>query len=49
MQIWKSADVFGFTWKWFIEDFTLKHHVHIEIWAREICENIAYKHSETIE
>ena len=32
-----------------IEDFTLKHLLLFEISAREICEKIVYKHSETIE
>ena len=25
MQIWKSANIFVFSWKWYVEDFTLKH------------------------
>ena len=30
-----------------MEDFTLKHLLVSEIWAREICEKFAYKYSET--
>ena len=48
-QIWKSANIFDFTWKYFVEDFTLKHLLRFEICAREICEKFVYKHSETIE
>ena len=49
MQIWKSAKIFVFIWKWYVEDFTLKHLLLFEICAREICEKFIYKHSETIE
>ena len=49
MQIWKSAYIFVFIWKWYVEDFTLKHILHFEISAREICEKFVYKDSETIE
>ena len=49
MQIWKSANIFVFKWKWYVEDFTLKHLLLFEICAREICEKFVYKHSETIE
>ena len=48
MQIWKSANMFFFKWK-YVEDFTLKHLLRFEICAREICEKYVYKHSETIE
>ena len=48
MQIWKSANIFVFTWK-YVEEFTLKRLLYIEICAREICEKFVYKHSETIE
>ena len=49
MQIWKSANIFAFMWKHYIEDFTLRHLLIFEICTREICENIVYKHSEAIE
>ena len=49
MQIWKSANIVVFIWKWYVEDFTLKHHLLFEICAREICEMFVYKHSETTE
>ena len=32
-----------------VENITLKHILLFEICAREICEKIVYKHSETIE
>ena len=47
MQIWKSANIFAFIWK-YVEDFTLKHLLIFEIGAHEICENFVYKYSETI-
>ena len=49
MQIWKSANIFVFIWKWYVEDFTLKHLLLFEICARKICVKFVYKHSETIE
>ena len=49
MQIWKSASIFVFIWKSYVDDFTLKHLLFFETCAREICENFFYKHSETIE
>ena len=49
MQIWKSANIFAFIWKSYVEDFILKHLLLSEIHAREIYENFVYKHSETIE
>ena len=49
MQIWKSANIFVFVWKYYAEDFTLKHFLLFEICAREICEKFVYKHSETTE
>ena len=49
MQIWKSANIFVFIWKQYIENFTLKHFLLFQIWVREICEKFVYKHSETIE
>ena len=50
MQIWKSANIFLFTWKEYVEDFALKLLLLLsEIYAREICEMFVYKHSKTIE
>ena len=49
MQIWKSANIFVFIQKYYVEDFTLKHFLLFEIYPREICEKFVYKHSETIE
>ena len=37
MQIWKSAIIFIFIWK-YVEDFTLKDLLLCEICAREICQ-----------
>ena len=49
MQIWKSANIIVFIWKYYVEDFTLKHFLRFEICAREISEKFVYKHLETIE
>ena len=49
MQIWKSANIIVCTWKWFVEDFTLKHLLRFEVPAGETCEKFVYKHSEAIE
>ena len=49
MQIWKSANIFGFIWKYYVEDFTLKYFLLFEIYALEMPEKFVYKHSETIE
>ena len=49
MHIWKSANIFVFIWKCYVEDSSLKHLFLFEIWAREVCEIFVYKHSETIE
>ena len=49
MQIWKSANIFVFTWNKYVENFTLKYLLLFEIFARDICEKFVYKHSETIE
>ena len=49
MKIWKSANIFVFIWKWYVKDFTLKPFLRFEICAREICEKLVYKQSETIE
>ena len=48
MQIWKSANIFIFIWKYHVEDFRLKHFLLFEICAHEIWEKFVYKHSETI-
>ena len=48
MQIWKSANIFVFIWK-YVEDFTLKHILYFEICARKACEKFVYRHSGTIE
>ena len=48
MQIWESANIFVFIWK-YAEDVTLGHLLLFEICAREICEKFVYKYSETIE
>ena len=44
MQVWKSANIFVFIWKWDVEDFIL---IHIVLF--EVCKKFVYKHSETIE
>ena len=49
MQICKSANIFVFMWKWYVEDFTLKQLLLFEICAHEICEKFVCKHSVTIE
>ena len=48
MQIWKSDNTFVFIWK-YVEDFTQKHLLLSETWAREMCEKFVYKYSEVIE
>ena len=48
-QIWKSANIFAFTWKYYVEDFTLKHFLRFDISALKICEKFVYKHIESIE
>ena len=35
-----------FIWKYFVEDFTLKHLLLFEICPCHICKNFVYKHSE---
>ena len=49
MQIWKSANIFAFKLKPYVQDFTLQHLLLFEICARELCEMFVYKHSATIE
>ena len=49
MQIWKSANIFAFIWKYYVKDFTLKQLLLFAICAREVCEKPVYKHSETLE
>ena len=48
MQIWKSANISVFIQNKYVEDFTIKHLLLFEIWARGIFEKFVYKHSETI-
>ena len=43
MQIWKSVNIFVFIWKWYVDDFTLKHLLLFEICARKICKKFVYK------
>ena len=38
MQIWKSAKIFVFIWKYYVEDVTLKLLLLFKICAREVCE-----------
>ena len=47
MQILKSANIFLFKWKWYVEDFTLKH-LRFKICVCKICKKVIDKHSETI-
>ena len=49
MLIWKSANIFVFIWKYYVEDFILKFLLLFKKYVREICEKFVYKHSETIE
>ena len=49
MQIWKSANIFVFIWKYYFEGFILKHVLPFEICAHEICKKFVYKHPKTIE
>ena len=49
MQTWKSANIFIFIGKQYVEDFRLKHLLLFDVCAHEICENFVYKHLETIE
>ena len=49
MQIWKSANIFVFIWKCYVENFTLKHLLLFERCVREKFEKFVYNHSETIE
>ena len=49
MQVWKSVNIFIFTWKYYVEDFMLKHLLLFEIYAREIYKWFVNKHSETID
>ena len=48
MQTWTSANIFVFLWKWYVEEFTLKHLLLSEICTRAMYEKFDYKHSETI-
>ena len=49
MQIWKSANIFMFIWKYYAENFTLEHILLFERCVREKCEKSVYKHSETMD
>ena len=49
MEIWKSANIFVFILKNYVENFTLKHLLLFETCPREICETFVYEHSKTIE
>ena len=49
MQIWKSANIFVFILKYYVEDFTLKQVSLFEICTCEICEKFVYKDSQTVE
>ena len=49
MQNWKSVNIFVYTWKLCVEDFTLKHLIRSEICAGETYEKFVYKHLESIE
>ena len=49
IQIWKSANIFVFIGKWYVEDSTLKYILLFEIYACEICEKSVYNHSKTKE
>ena len=49
MQIWKFVNISVFIWKYYVEDFTLKHLLLSKTSARQICEKFVCKHSETIE
>ena len=49
MQIWKSANIFVFMGKYYVEDLTLKQLLILEMCALEIYEKFVYTHSETIE
>ena len=40
IQIWKFINIFAFTWKQYVEDFTLKHLLLFERCAREIYEKV---------
>ena len=48
IQIWKSANIFFFIWK-YVEDFTLKQLLLFETCTRETCEKFVYKHSKRID
>ena len=49
LQIWKSANIFVFKWKWYVEDVTLNHLLHFEICPSEIYKMFTHKHWETTE
>ena len=49
MQIRKSANIFVFIRKEYVEDFTLKRLLLFKILAREIYNKFLYKHPKIIE
>ena len=49
MQILESVNIFVFTWKWYLENSTLKLLLHSEICTHEICKKFVHEHSETKE
>ena len=49
MHISEYVNAFVFIWKYYVEDFSLKHLLLFEICTRTIGEKFAYEHSETIE
>ena len=42
MQIWKSANIFVFIWKEYVEDFTFEHLLLFEICAYDINSQTVY-------
>ena len=46
MQIWASTNIFDLTWKYYVEDFTLKYLLRFEICTREICEKLVFTNIE---
>ena len=49
MHISEYVNTFVFIWKYYVEDFSLKHLLLFEICTRTIGGKFAYEHSETIE
>ena len=42
MQIWKSANIFVFIWKEYVEDFTFEHLLLFELCAHDINSQTVY-------